>query len=575
MNQVVLIMVTLFTISALAIILLLYFIQSKKNRHLKEVLEKLEVEKNIIDSSPIVPELDKIQKLKKNEKLDLLWKDWSERLDSIKNIQIPKITDMLLEADHSLSKMDYRTTMYDIAKLEMEIYKVRTNSEFLLNEIKEITDSEEKNRTIVTALKSRYRELYQKFLDSQNEFGTLNKAVALQFENISKRFEDFEIIMEQNEYTEVKALIGAIEEMIKHMDVVTEELPTIVLLATNLLPKRMKEITDTYTGLVRNGYPLDYLNVEYNIEEASKKISDIMDRAGILNLEDSLLELKVLNDYFDSLDTDFEKEKVARHAYEEGDKVFVIKIKKITKLVNDIFKQIDEIKSLYDLSAEDATILTQIRDSIEELNTDYKVLKDHTGNAAFAYSKLIKEMEGLNARLSTTEENLDHYLDTIGSMKDDESRARQQLEEVKVILKDAKLRLREYNLPIIPKSYYTELKEAGDALKEIVRELEKKPISIGVLNTRVDTARDLALKLFSKTQTMLRMARFAETAIVYGNRYRSIVEDLDKHLTYAESLYFKGEYQKSLETTINALNKVEPGIYEKLTGLYEEKQQAA
>lgn len=574
MNQIVLIMVTLFTISALAIILILYFIQSKKNKQLKEVLEKLEVEKNIIESSPIVPELSKIQNLKKNEKLDLLCKDWSERLDSIKNIQIPKITDMLLEADHSLSKMDYKTTMYDIAKLEMEIYKVRTNSQFLLDEIKEITDSEEKNRTIVTNLKSKYRTLYQKFMETQNEFGSLNKVVALQFENISKRFEDFELIMEQNEYTEVKALIGAIEEMLKHMEVVMEELPTILLLATNILPKRMKEIIDAYGFMVRSGYPLDYLNVEYNIEEGNKKINDIMDRAGILNLEDSLLELKVLNDYFDSLYTDFEKEKNARHAYEEGDKVFLIKIKKMTKLVNDIFKQIDEIKSLYDLSEEDTTILLQIRDDVEELNGDYKVLKDHTGNKAFAYSKLIKEMEGLNVRLASTEENLDNYLDTIGSMKDDESRARQQLEEVKTILKDSKGRLREYNLPVIPKSYYTELKEAGDALKEIVKELEKKPITIQVLNTRVDTARDLALKLYSKTQTMLKMARFAETAIVYGNRYRSIVEDLDKHLIYAEGLYFKGEYQKSLETTINALNKVEPGIYDKLIGLYDEKEKA-
>ena len=44
-------------------------------------------------------------------------------------------------------------TLYKIAKLEMEIYKVRTNSNFLLNEIKVITLSEEKNRNIITELK--------------------------------------------------------------------------------------------------------------------------------------------------------------------------------------------------------------------------------------------------------------------------------------------------------------------------------------------------------------------------------------------------------------------------------------
>ena len=143
-------------------------------------------------------------------------------------------------------------------------------------------------------------------------------------------------------------------------------------------------------------------------------------------------------------------------------------------------------------------------------------------------------------------------------MRDDEVRARQQLEEVKLILKDAKSKINDYNLPVIPKSYFVELSEAQAAIKEIVKELDKKPITIEVLNTRVDTARDLVLKLFTKTKEMMKTAMFAEMAIVYGNRYRTSVEDLDKQLIYAEVLFYKGEYKKSLELTINSLNKVEP-----------------
>ncbi len=570
MDEIILIMVTVFFIGALAIILILYFLQNKKNKELKKVIENLEIEKNMIDSVPISPELSKLEKLNKNEKLTLLYKDWSERLDSIKNIQIPKITDMLLEADHSLAKMDYRTTMYRIAKLEMEIYKVRTNSEFLLNEIKEITDSEDRNRTLMTALKSRYRELYQKFNEIQNEFADFKVPVMHQFENISKRFENFEVIMDKHEYTEVKALVKAIEEMLKHIAVVIDELPSIILLANNVLPNKIKEIEEIYSYMVKHGYPLDYLNVEYNIEEANKKISDVLERAEVLNLEDSLLELKVLNEYFDSLYTEFEKEKNARDEYEEGFKNFSKKIGKTVKLVYDIFNQLDKIKELYDLKEEDTAILFQIKDDIDSLDKDFKVLKDHTGNMAFAYTKIVKEMESLNQRLATAEENLDNYLDTIGSMKDDESRAKQQLEEVRQILKDSRFKLRTYNLPVIPRSYFVELKEANEALKEIVNELSKKPINIDVLNTRVDTGRDLALKLCSKTQNMLKIAKLAETAIVYGNRYRSKSDSLNDSLLQAEELFYNGDYSKSLNVTINAINKVEPGIYNKLTKLYEE-----
>ena len=140
-------------------------------------------------------------------------------------------------------------------------------------------------------------------------------------------------------------------------------------------------------------------------------------------------------------------------------------------------------------------------------------------------------------------------------------------------MKDSKYKIREYNLPIIPKNYFVELDEAQVAIKEIIKELDKKPITIEVLNTRVDTARDLVLKLYNTTKEMMKTAMFAEMAIVYGNRYRTESEELNKYLTYAEKLFYKGEYQKSLELSINSLNKIERGIYDKLLNLYSSKKE--
>lgn len=573
MDTTILIMATFFVIAAIVISIVLFLLQSRKNKKIKTQLDKLEIEKNKIDSTPIIPELSKIESYLKNEKLEAMYNNWKDRLDVIRTNQIPKITDMLLEADYSLSKMDYKSTLYKIAKLEMELYKVRTNSEFLLNEIKEITSSEERNRAIITKFKALYRELFQKFSTARAEYGDIADSIELQFENIAKRFEEFEKNMEDNEFLEVTTVINSIDEMLKHMSIVVEEIPSIYLMTTSVLPKKIKEAEEEYKQMVAEGYPLDYLNVEYNVEEANKKISDILDRSRVLNLEDSLFELKVLSDYFDALFTDFEKEKLNKAEYLETSEKFSKKLGKTNKLMNGILDGLDEIRNLYNLSNEDVEALQLVGNDLETLNNDYKVLLDHTGNQIFAYSKLTKEIEGLNVKLSNVEEKVDAVLNSIDSMKDDEIRARQQLEEVKAILKDSKDKIREYNLPIIPQNYFVELNEAQVAIKEIIRELEKKPITVDVLNTRVDTARDLVLKLYNTTKEMMKTAMFAEMAIVYGNRYRSSVDELDKFLTYAEKLFYQGEYQKSLEISINSLNKVESGIYDKLLNLYATKQE--
>lgn len=568
MDEITLIGITIIVITIISVISVLYAIRSAKNKGYKKQIEKLDIEKNKIVSTPIVPELSKIETYRKNEKIETMYKEWNKRLSDIRDVQIPKITDMILEADYCLSQRDYKSTLYKIAKLEMEIYKVRTNAEFLLDDIKDITTSEERSRKVITKYKKEYRELYDKFKESENDYADIAETVNLQFGAIAHKFEEYEDILDSNRYNEVDDTVNTIEDMLKHMTIVIDEMPQIVLMASNILPKKIKEVLENYEELKKQGYTLDYLNVEYNVKEANKKINDILERAKMLDMKDSLLELKVLMEYFETVFDDFEKEKVNKKEYNETIANFQKKLSRMNKLVNEIFKKLESIKKVYNLEEEDINLLQKIREELKKLNDDYKVLVEHTQNNAFSFSKINKELENLVARLRLIEESLDQTLDTIGSMKDDESRARQQLEEVKKVLRKSRKLLREYELPIIPDNYFVELQEAQGAIKELIAELNKSPINIDNLNMRVETARDLVIKLHNRSKEMVKSAAFAEMTIVYGNRYRSKYEELDKNLAYSEMLFFKGEYKKALQLSINTLNKVEPGIQNKLVEYY-------
>ena len=61
-----------------------------------------------------------------------------------------------------------------------------------------------------------------------------------------------------------------------------------------------------------------------------------------------------------------------------------------------------EIKNIYNLKEEDINLLNDIRKEINDLNTNYKVLQDHTKfNNTFAFSKLEREIEDLKKRQVT------------------------------------------------------------------------------------------------------------------------------------------------------------------------------
>lgn len=318
----------------------------------------------------------------------------------------------------------------------------------------------------------------------------------------------------------------------------------------------------------KEGYNLDYLNIPYNILESEKKIQDVFQRLNVLNLEDSVFELKTILDYFDSLYHNFDKEKLSKRVFEDYQRSILIKVTKLEKISNDLNKKIDDLKYSYDLRDDEVKVLTDISEELADVKDDYNRVIDMHRNHTFAFSRLSKEMELIHAKLLKTEEKLEQTLRSLGSLKEDEKRAREQLDEIKKILNQAKSNMKSYKLPVTPKNFYVELSEASEAIGNMILELDKRPISIKTLNTRVDTARDLTLKVYNTTKSAIKTAKMAEAAIVYGNRYRSVYKDVELGLIKAETAFNKGNFKVSLENAINAINIVEPGIYQRLIEEY-------
>ena len=58
---------------------------------------------------------------------------------------------------------------------------------------------------------------------------------------------------------------------------------------------------------------------------------------------------------------------------------------------------------------------------------------------------------------------------------------------------------------------------------------------------------------------MIKAAMASEDMIIFSNRYRSTYPEVEQELEKATALFCKGQYNKSLEVTKEALEKI--GIY--------------
>lgn len=564
-----LIILTIVIVVAIVIFVTLYLIKKMKVRIYKNRIKDLEMKRNQVASTPVLLELSKVEPIIKNDKMEEKYSEWQDRFNYIKEKRLTHIDDMLIDLDSYFEKKDYKSLLDTIADIEIEIYKTREAAEHLLEQIKDITLSEEKYRSIITKLKTKYRTLNREFHDHKELYGFMCESIEMQLENIEKRFFDFEKVMEKNDYNEVVHICKALDNMIEHMDILIKELPDVLLMSQTVIPNRMKEVESTYKEMVDAGYVLDYLNIEYNINESKKNIERILDKVKMINLEGCMFDLKTMLEYYDSLFIDFEKERLSRKLYEEVSGDFYKRLEKTNKLVEDVYSQLDDIKNMYDLSDDDINVIHEVNKVLVVINDDYRKMVQKDETKSCPYSMLSEEVENLTNRLIEMEGEFDKALKSLGNMYDDELRAREQLEEIKNILSDCKNRIRSFELPVVVNNYYVQLDEANEAISYVVTELERKPIEIKVLNTRVDTARDLVLKLYNTTNEMIKNAYLSEAVIVFANRYRSTNSELDSNLAVAEEKFYNGYYRDSLEISVRALSSVDENIIRKLMVLYE------
>ncbi len=561
--------VSYYILAVAIVIVVLNLINKKEKNSYKNEINALERDKNLIISASILTELNKVESLLNNEKMEETFGQWQKRFRKIKDEEVPKISDELLEVEELFQDKNYKDLRQKLAQIELQIYYVKTRANFLLEEIREITLSEEKNRETITKLKTMYREIFNKYNKEKDDYKLISSPIELQFENVDKLFSAFEIAMDEGSFSEVGKIVKAIDDTIGNLKLVIEEAPSIIMIGKTIIPKKISDIKTISDKMRKEGFNLDYLNIEYNVTETEKKISDIFARLNVLNIEDSIFELKTLVDYYDSLYNDFDKERISKKIFEDYSRTILVKVTKLTKINNELLKKLGAIKYSYDLTDEDVKVVGDIKKEFEDIKKGYdQVIASHRSKA-FAYSRLGKDMEVLNVRLTKAEERLELALRTLGSLKEDELRAREQLDEIKDILKKAKYKIKSFKLPVVPKKYYIELAEATEAIQEMVKELDKKPISIKVLNTRVDTARDLVLKLFNTTNELVKTAWMAEMAIVYGNRYRPTNKEIDLGLSKAEGLFNRGNFKGALENAINTINIIEPGIHKRLLDAYQ------
>ena len=375
--------------AVILIVLLSYKLYKTRNKkNMLKSIDNLNIRKNNLLSLPVLVELSKIEDIAKSEQLEEKVNDFKTRYDIIKDENLKNITDRINELDNFVDVRDREGFYNSFSEIELDLYGVETSLDSILSEIKDIASYEEKYRAIVIKLKNKYRILDKQFKEKENLYEDISEIIKIQFENIKKRFKDFDKVMEEKLYNEVILVVRSIDTMVDHLAIVLNELPDIMLLINDIIPLRIKDLQDEYEKLDKEGFPLLYLNIEGTINDVNKRCNDIYDKCRVLNITDSLFDLNNILSYLDNLFDEIEKEKTEKVEFELLNKEVSSKISSFENTMKSTYDQLDDIKELYDLKEKDLDIIEDINLSLLVDIKEYKKIISMVKERKTAYSNI-------------------------------------------------------------------------------------------------------------------------------------------------------------------------------------------
>ena len=177
---IIILFVTLFIVGVGAITATLFLMRAKRKKKLIKEINLLERDKNSIISPTLLSELSKVESLINTKKLREKYNNWQAKVEELKDNEMPKVTDILLSVEEKMENCEFEEAYELLSKAEMEIYYVRTKTSFILEDIRKITMSEERNREAVTKLKSIYRKTVTVFNEKKSEFSEVIEPIELQ-----------------------------------------------------------------------------------------------------------------------------------------------------------------------------------------------------------------------------------------------------------------------------------------------------------------------------------------------------------------------------------------------------------
>ena len=563
-DQTLIIIIILIVVFVLAILSIFIFIFVRKRNYRKEV-RKLEGKFQkahillLTQCSNYVRRLEVISHSNllygdKHRKYLMKFKDIRDKYDTKAQNAINNIKDLANENNYKKLKIDLPQARNIITEFETEVNELNSN---LLKEIKPEDDARQK----ALLLQENYRRIKNEYDLHNNELTLVSESYEKIFKLVDDKFSEFNNCIESAQYDEANEILPKIDKILHQLSSIGRELPKLVALVNTIIPDKIASLQNAYEVMIQDNYPLHHLTVNVNIREMNDRLELLKNKIRIFDINGVQDQLDKISASIDDFFVLFDEEKKAREQFENDNSGIYQSVNDIERRFIKLKNKIPEVSKIFIINNEYNAKITEIQTEINKVGAFKRSLDTLVHSSVKQpFSVLYSKMNDLHKETDLVISEIESFMAYLESLKRDSEIAYQKIYEYFALLKNAENDLRQINNEFIYSKYKPTIDHLFDLISQVNDLLKVTPIDVEKVNANIEQIHnegDSLLGTNGEISQEAKMRILAENAIVYANRSRNKLSDVDDLIKQSEQLFIKGKFEDSYQVATSVLKRIQ------------------
>lgn len=418
------------------------------------------------------------------------------------------------------------------------------------------------------ALIKNYREIRKMVLADSFDYGVSLEEVENELSSMDNDFDQAKNLSSQGDHVEAKRVLSKIRNDLKNLQ---DELPKLREghhQIESVFQDQLRELSNTYKNMISEKYYITEINIFDEIKKIHVEIDAARNLLAGLKIEELIKKNQEISKQIDGLYTVLEKEYKARPFVEENRDKMLSLITHQQVASKKLVEKLNHIDESYELTHGELEESQKLEKEVNDMSRKYTEEIQKITDGKGVYSEIQDSWLAMLDRLREIDAEQKKMSQDVDGLYESENVANDSIAQFKQEVSLVYRRLERRNLPGNPESFVQMYTLVVNEIGHVSEELSRVRINMERISDELIQISDDVERLKRDTDDIINSANLVELTMQYSNKYakqESIKRAQEKALRFYQQDY---DYKGALDIIATAIEKVEPGSYQRLENSY-------